>query len=152
MNLWQKLTIDWPCALGDWLWATFVVALAAFLDRLTFKRVVLLVVLALAIYAFLQIVTIDLAFVWGMDATFYFDVATTVMLIAAKARARQTLLVADRRIRKVAQIVLTAIGQHRTRMRQRRNAIAMLRKRGSRIPKRSDDEPAAWIGGMYATG
>ena len=23
---WQKLTIDWPCALGDWLWAMLVVA------------------------------------------------------------------------------------------------------------------------------
>ena len=76
MNLWQKLTIDWPCALGDWLWATFIVALAAFLDRLTFKRVVLLVVLILATYAFLQLASLDLAFVWGMDVTFYFDVAT----------------------------------------------------------------------------
>lgn len=152
MNLWQKLTIDWPCALGDWLWANFVVALAAFLDRLTFKRVVLFVVLLFAIYAFLQIASIDLAFVWGMDATVYFDVATAVMLIAARARARQMLLVADRRIRKVAQIVFTAIGRHRTAMRQCRNANAILRKRGPRIPKHSDDEPAAWIGGMYATG
>jgi hypothetical protein len=152
MNLWQKLTIDWPCAFGDWLWAIFVVALAAFLDRLTFKRVVLLVVLALATYAFLQIASIDLAFVWGMDVMFYFDIATAVMLIAARARARQMLLVADRRIREAAQIVSTAIGQYRTGMRQRRNAIAMRRKRGVSIPKRSDDEPAAWIGGMYATG
>jgi len=152
MNLWQKLTIDWPCALGDWLWATFVVALAAFLDRLTFKRVVLYAILALAIIAFLQIVSIDLAFVWGMDATFYFDVATTVMLIAARARARQMLLVAGRRIREVAQIVSMAVRQCRTGMRQRRNANAMSRKRRSRIPRRSDDEPAAWIGGIYATG
>lgn len=35
MNLWQKLTIDWPCAFGDWLWAALMVGPAAWLDKLT---------------------------------------------------------------------------------------------------------------------
>jgi hypothetical protein len=152
MNLWRKLTIDWPCALGDWLWAVLVVAPAAFLDRLTFKRVVLLVILALAIIAFLQIASIDLAVVWGMDVSFYFDVLIAVMLITARTRARQMLLVVGRKIRQLTFTVSAIVGQYRNRGRQRRDASAMLRKRGSRNPKRSDDEPAAWIGSMYATG
>jgi hypothetical protein len=154
--LWQKLTIDWPCALGDALgdrlWAALVVAPAAFLDRLTFKRVVLLAILALAIIAFLQIVSIDLAVVWGMDVTFYFDVAVAVMLVTARTRAHQMLLVVGRTIRRLMFAVSAIVGQYHIRGRQRRGASAMLRKRGSRNPKRSDDEPAAWIGGIYAAG
>ncbi len=45
MKLWQKLTVDWLCMLGDWLWAVLVVAPAALLDRLTF-RLFLRIVLA----------------------------------------------------------------------------------------------------------
>ena len=36
---WQKLTIDWPCALGDWLWAMLVVEPARLIDGITRRRV-----------------------------------------------------------------------------------------------------------------
>ncbi|HEY1589804.1 MAG TPA: hypothetical protein VGG00_08720, partial [Rhodanobacter sp.] len=52
MDLWRKLTIDWPCVLGDWLWLNLVVAVAVFLGQLTFRRVVLFAGLLILTIAF----------------------------------------------------------------------------------------------------
>jgi hypothetical protein len=51
-RLWKKWTLDKPAALGDWLWDIFVVQLAAFLDRLTLRRVI----------AFIPVVILMLAY------------------------------------------------------------------------------------------
>src|SRR5580704_9155081 len=99
MSLWQKLTIDWPCFLGDWLWANLIVPLRAGIERLTFKRIAYLAALILAIIAFAQIVSIDLAFLWAGDTALYFEIASAVMFFAVRARAQQALHVMERRIR-----------------------------------------------------
>src|SRR6202012_3915594 len=52
-QLWQKWTIDKPAAFGDWVWQTFVVELAALLDRVTLRQVIAFmpVVILLVAYA-----------------------------------------------------------------------------------------------------
>lgn len=150
MNLWQKLTIDWPCALGDWLWVALVVAPAAFLDRLSFKRVVLLAVLLLAVITFAQIVTIDVAFIWAGDMTVYFDIASAVILIAARGHARQVFRTIERQVREAARVTSDIARQYRIRGRQRRNAAATERNSASEKPAQSDDDAGAWRGGLYA--
>jgi hypothetical protein len=146
MNLWQKLTIDWLCMLGDWLWANLVLPLKAGLDRLTFKRVVYLAALMLAFYAFAQIVSFDLAFVWAGDTAFYFEIASAVMLFAARGYARQTAHMITQKIRAAARSAADSL-MRTFGARQRRNANAMRRKKNIGGGKRSDDEPAA--GGLY---
>jgi hypothetical protein len=146
---WWKLTVDWPCALGDWLWAYLVMPLLASLERLTFKRVIYLAALTLTIIAFAQIVTIDLAFMWVGDAVFYLEIASAVMLYAARGHARQIFRVIGHRIRAKALEVLIVMRRCGRTVRQRRNANALRRKKFGERPERSDDEPAAWIGGLF---
>ena len=52
-QLWKTWTVDRPAAFGDLLWDVFVVQLAAWLDRLTLRRIIAfipVVILGLAYY------------------------------------------------------------------------------------------------------
>src|ERR1700756_1606403 len=98
MNLLQKLTIDGLRVLGGWLWANLIMPLQASLERLTFKRIVYLAAFAIAIIAFQQIVSLDLALLWAGDAAFYFEIASAVLFFAARGQAHQMLHAAGRRL------------------------------------------------------
>jgi hypothetical protein len=148
MNLWQKMIIDWLCALGDWLWANLVVALATFLRRLTFRRIVLFAGLAVLTIAFAQVFTADIAIIFAGDMMLYFDIASMVMFIVARQRLRQILPVVADAIQKIFQNGLNVL--RRLGSRQHRNANATKRKLGADGSKQSDDEPAAWSGAEYA--
>jgi hypothetical protein len=63
----QKLTIGWPCALGDWLWAMLVVEPANFIDGMTRRRVLHLVGFILLLIFIQQVVLFDLTFLFGLD-------------------------------------------------------------------------------------
>jgi hypothetical protein len=146
MKLWQKLTIDWPCALGDWLWANFVVAPAAFLNWLTFRRAAR-IVLQIALFAtllvfFRQIFPTDMTFLFTMDANVYLDLFVAVFVFVARGQLRQLLKAATGKISQSLQN--NAKTPLRFAARQRRNLNAMRRKLGSGKSKAPDDEPAAW--------
>jgi hypothetical protein len=146
MKLWQKLTIDWPCALSDWLWANFVVAPAAFLDWLTLRRAAR-IALQIALFAtllvfFRQIFPTDMTFLFTMDANVYLDIFVAVFVFVARGQLRQHLRVAAGKISQSLQNGSKA--PLRFAARQRRNLNAMRRRLGSDKSKTSDDEPAAW--------
>ena len=142
MNLWQKLTIDWPCALSNWLWANLALPLLASLERLTFKRIVYLAALTLAIVALVQIVSIDIAFVWAGDVTFYLEIASAVMFFTIRGHARQGFRVAIQKIRAAALHASAVIRRYGAR--QRRNINALRRKKEDLGGNRLDDEGAAF--------
>ena len=142
MNLWQKLTIDWPCALNGWLWANLAVPLLASLERLTFKRVIYLAALTLAIIAFVQIVSIDVAFIWAGDAVFYLELASAVMFFTVRGHAGQSFRLIIQKMRTALLRVSAAMRRYGAR--QRRNANALRRKIGSLGGNRSDDEGTAF--------
>jgi len=149
MKLWQKLTIDWPCALGDWLWANLVIAPASFLDWLTWRRAAR-IVLQIALFAtllvfFRQIVPTDSTFLFTMDANAYLDIFVAVFVFVARGQLRQLLRGAAVKISQSLQNGARTL--RRFGARQRRNLNAMRRKLGG-SSKTSDDDPAAW--GAYA--
>ena len=150
MKLWQKLTVDWPCALGDWLWANFVMAPATFLNWLTFRRGAR-IVLQIALFAtllvfFRQIFPTDMTFLFTMDANVYLDIFVAVFVFVARGHLRQALRAVAVKISQSLQNGAKA--PLRFAARQRRNLNAMRRKLGAGGSKTSDDEPAAW--GAYA--
>src|SRR4051794_5376682 len=51
-QLWKKWTLDKPAALGDLLWEVLVVQLAAFLDRLTLRRVIAFIPVVILVLAY----------------------------------------------------------------------------------------------------
>jgi len=142
------MIIDWLCALGDWLWANLVVALAAFLNRLTFRRIVLFAGLLVLAIGFAQLFTADIAIMFAGDMMLYFDIASAVMFIVARNHLRQILPVVADAIRKNLQNLSNVL--RRLGSRQRRNANATRRKLGTGGSKQSDDEPAAWGGYAFA--
>lgn len=84
MDLWQKLTVDWPCRLGDFLWANIAVPLSTLPRQLTFRRIVFLAALLVATAALAQVFTIDMAFFMAGDVAFYCEIVSAVMLIVVR--------------------------------------------------------------------
>jgi hypothetical protein len=142
------MIVDWLGALGDWLWANLVVALAALLDRLTFRRIVLFAGLIVLATAFAYVFTADVAIIFAGDMMLYFDIASAVMLIVARERLQHLLPVVADSIRKILRNLSNA--PRRLGSRQRRNANATRRKGDAGGSERSDDEPAAWDGYAFA--
>jgi hypothetical protein len=147
MNLWQKLTIDWPCSVGDWLWQNVILAIKTFLDQLTFRRIIIFVGILIIAMAAAQLLTADVAFVFAGDAMFYFEIATAVYLVAARGHARHAVHLLGRAIRQAIQNFANMMWRPGTR--QRRNANSIKRNPGATSPKQSDDEPGVW-GGYFA--
>src|SRR5258708_40129752 len=73
-NWWNKLTYEIPLAIGDALWDALVVRFAAFLDRLTIRKVIEFVAIALLVMAFAQTLPIDLAVLFAGDTFMYLEI------------------------------------------------------------------------------
>src|SRR5258705_6393014 len=119
MNLWRKLTLDWPCALGNWLWLILVVKPAALIDRLTFRRILQLAGVILFFMFFQLLVSAHLGFLFGMDVSALLDFIGVVLLVNIGGRARQALLVTAQTVRRAFSNRLNFL--YRLGTRQRRN-------------------------------
>lgn len=137
----RKISIDWPCALGDWLWGMLVVSPAHFLDRLTLKRVAMIAGLLVLVYGFGQVFALEIAVVFAADAMVYFDVLTAVMLISAKRRIRDVVSLQVHRIKELRQrlkcYIRRTLGHLGRRRRRAKSALAKLFDRSGG----SDSEP-----------
>ena len=128
-DLWQKLTIDWPCALGDWLWAALVVAPAKVIDGLTRRRVLHILGFILLLIFFQQVVMFDLTFLFGLDLGLLMEVASAVFVLTARNQARTLVDISWRSLKAVAQIV------RRGRVRE-----TVTRACRALLPPKNDDE------------
>jgi hypothetical protein len=118
--------------------------LLASLERLTFKRVVYLAALTLAIIAFVQVVSIDVAFIWAGDAVFYLELASAVMFFTVRGHAGQSFRLIIQKMRVGLLHASAAVQRYGGAVRQRRNANALRRKREESGGNRLDDEGAAF--------
>jgi hypothetical protein len=66
-KLWQNWSYEIPLAIGDALWEVLVVQSAAFLDRLTVRKVVEFVAITLLVMALAQTLPFDLAILFAGD-------------------------------------------------------------------------------------
>ena len=102
---WQKLTIDWPCALGDWLWAMLVVVPARVLDKLTRRRVLHVVGIVLLLIFFQQVVMFDLTFLFGVDLGLLMEVCAAIFVFTAREQARALVDTSWRNLKRVARAI-----------------------------------------------
>src|SRR6185503_1556988 len=93
---WQKLTIDWPCALGDWLWALLVVEPARLIDGITRRRMLHIIGLILLVIFFQQVVAMDLFFLFGVDLGLLMEVSAAVIILVTRQQIKTTVLVIRR--------------------------------------------------------
>ncbi len=83
-NCWDKWTYEIPLAFGDVLWDILVVQFAAFLDRLTIRKVIEFVAIALLVVAFVQTLPVDLAILFAGDTLMYFEILVAIRLAAGR--------------------------------------------------------------------
>jgi hypothetical protein len=83
-NWWSKWTYEVPLRVGDVLWDILVVQFAAFLDRLTIRKVIEFVVIAVLVMAFIQTLPIDLAILFAGDTLMYLEFLIAIRLAAGR--------------------------------------------------------------------
>jgi hypothetical protein len=90
MNWWQIISIDWPCAVGDWLWLNFV--LMPLRTLLSIKRRQLLrILIFVLLLLFLQQVTImHLTFLFGVDVDLLMEVSAAIFVLSLREQVKVT--------------------------------------------------------------
>src|ERR1700735_2258843 len=90
---WRKWTVDRPAALGDWLWEVLVVALAARLDRLTWRQVIAFVPVLILLLAYAHNIPLPPEALLLSDLLAYIDIYSMILLIGLLGRAATILYV-----------------------------------------------------------
>jgi hypothetical protein len=137
---WRKWSYEIPLAFGDALWEVLVVQFADFLSRLTIRRVLEFIVIAILVMAFIQTAPIDLALLFAGDTLMYLEFAVMIRLMAGREHIREMLRLAARLARFAMRLSRAAVDvsvARINRVRERRTAPRAARPR--RISDRSDD-------------
>jgi hypothetical protein len=138
---WRKWSYEVPLAFGDALWEVLVVQFADFLSRLTIRRVLEFIAIAILVMAFAQTAPIDLAFLFAGDTLMYLEFVVIVRLAAGKEHIQHALRIAAQLARFAMRVARAAIRQPVLRInkvRGRRHPIRSAKARG--ITDRSDDD------------
>jgi hypothetical protein len=146
--LWKKWTIDRPALVGDWLWEVFVVQLAAFLDRLTLRRIIAFIPVVILVLAYYHRIPIPPELMLVGDFLAYIDIFSVLLLLGILSRAATILFVIKQttaRIVSLATNLMTAM--QRLDFRHRRERGVTSRNRLASRRQDDDDKPAV-IGGF----
>jgi hypothetical protein len=150
-NWWRKWSYEIPLAFGDALREVLVVQFADFLSRLTIRRVLECIVIAVLVMAFVQSLPIDLAILFAGDTLTYLEVAMILRLAAGRELLREMLRLSVRLARstlRASRILFNYSISRIERLRERGNAVRHAKTR-RRSPKSGDAEGAGW--GALAT-
>src|ERR1700761_6380526 len=100
-QLWRTWTIDKPAAFGDWLWQTFVVELAALLDRVTLRQVIAFIPVVILLVAYAHSIPLPPELMLVGDLLAYIDVFSMILLISLLGRVSTLLYVVRQAIEAV---------------------------------------------------
>jgi hypothetical protein len=139
-NWWRRWSYELPLVLGDALWEVLVVQFADFLSKLTIRRVLKFIAIAILVMAFAQTAPIDLAFLFAGDTLMYLEFVVILRLAAGREHILQMWRIASRLLRFALLVSRAAIRQpvsRINRLRERRTLARAVKPR--RAPDRSDD-------------
>jgi hypothetical protein len=135
--------------LGDWLWDVLVVQFAAFLDRLTLRRIVTLLPVLILIFAYYHRIPIPPELMLVGDVLPYIDIFSVLLLLGILSRVTTILFIVKQttaRIAGLARSLTATVG--RLDIRHRREHGTKAGKRlATRCGNESDDEPIT-VGGL----
>jgi hypothetical protein len=146
--LWKKWTIDKPAILGDWLWDVLVVQFAAFLDRLTLRRIIAFIPIVILILAYDHKIPLPPELMLLGDFLAYIDIFSVLFLLGLLSRVATILFIIKQvtaRVERLASSLMTEA--RRLDLRHRRERGSKGRKRLTGRPMSDDDEPAI-MGGL----
>jgi hypothetical protein len=139
-KLWQKWSYEIPLAIGDALWEVLVVQFAAFLGRLTVRKVVEFVAIALLVMAFAQTLPIDLAILFAGDILMYLEFLVAIRLAAGVMHVRAMLHQATRLARLLLRALNAAVRLPALTLRRLRERRTVSHSKPRRISDASDDD------------
>jgi len=149
-SLWQKWTIDKPAAVGDRLWDVLVVQLAAFLDRLTLRRVIAFIPVVILVLAYAHRIPIPPELMLLGDLLAYIDIFSMLFVLGVLSRIETILFVMKQATARTARLVSSLLeAVRRLDFRHRREGGARNRKRLINQPK-DDDEHVVIHGVAWA--
>ena len=131
---WQKISIDWPCALGDFLWAMLVIEPARVLDRIRRRHILHFIGILFLLVFFRYVVAMDLTFLFGVDLGLLMEVAAAAVVLIARKQSSATVTVVRHHLVRAKPRIMQV---WRRGARRVRHAIQTLK-----LPA-NDDEPAA---------
>jgi hypothetical protein len=152
-NWWRKWSYEIPLAFGDALWVVLVEQFADFLSRLTLRRVLEFIAIAILAMAFAQTFPIDLAILFAGDTLMYLEIVVVIRLAVGREHVQQMLRLAARLARFAMRVLRAAISRPVSginRLRERRSPMRSAKPRS--MSDRSDDGRgfgASW--GVLAT-
>jgi hypothetical protein len=138
-NWWRKWSYEIPLAFGDALWDVLVVQFAAFLDRLTLRRVLEFFAIAILAIAFAQTFPIDLAILFAGDTLMYLEILVIIRLAAGREHLLHALRLAAQLARFAMRALRAAVHQPVSRINRLRERRTPARSARPHIPDRSDD-------------
>src|SRR6202522_4453337 len=97
-GLWHRWTVDKPAAFGDWLWDVLVVQFAAWLDRLTFRKIIAFIPVLILVLAYMHRIPIPPELLLVGDLLAYIDVFAMIFLLGMIARVEMVVYVLKRAI------------------------------------------------------
>jgi len=139
-KLWQKCSYEIPLAVGDALWEVLVVQFAAFLGRLTVRKVVEFVAIALLVMAFAQTLPIDLAILFAGDTLMYLEFLVAIRLAAGVMHVRAMLHQATRLARLLLRALNAGVRLPALTLRRLRERRTVSHSKPRRISDASDDD------------
>jgi hypothetical protein len=110
-NWWRKWSYEIPLAIGDALWEVLVVQFADFLSRLTIRRVLEFITIAILAMAFAQTFPIDLAILFAGDTLMYLEIVVVIRLTAGGELVQHMLRLAARLAQFAIRVLRAAISQ-----------------------------------------
>ncbi len=139
-NWWHRWSYEIPLAFVDALWEVLVVQFADFLSRLTVRRVLEFVAIAILVMAFVQTAPIDLAFLLAGDTLMYLEFAVIVRLAAGREHFRHMLQLAARFARFAIRVTRAASVHPLARITRPRQRRSPARPAKPRISDQSGDD------------
>ncbi len=152
MNLWWKLTVECPAALGDWLWKVLIKWPAESLKRVTFRGVLVSVLVLLIAYLLIQAaIPIEMAFFAAGDTLVYMEALTIVALIASRGHFRQMQIILERRAKEAWNLLARTSAFLKIGSRwQAPSGCTPLARPTRSVVQRRRREPLAWGAPSYA--
>jgi hypothetical protein len=138
-NWWRKWSYEIPLAFGDALWEVLVVQFADFLSRLTLRRVLEFIAIAVLAIAFAQTFPIDLAILFAGDTLMYLEILVVIRLAAGREHLAHALRLAAQLARFAMRVLRAAVHQPVSRITRLREPRTPARSARRRTPDRSGD-------------
>jgi hypothetical protein len=142
-QLWKKWTVDKPAAFGDLLWEIFVVQFAAWLDRLTLRRIIAFIPIVILGLAYYHSIPLPPELMLVGDVLAYIDIFSVILLLSILGRMTAFWLFAKQAAKHAVKLACSVlVSVQRFGFRRQREGTMKGRKRLTGRPKPDDEYPA----------